>query len=716
MADAFEPRFADLVRIFTTTQGTDHFIVGAAVTGFRSFHSAIEIGDQFYYCAQHSDRPSEHEIGRGTLRADGKIARDPIGGVFTSFSPGAKTVALVAAAEWYETMKLSLDAAAAEAGAAATSASQAAASVADISAVLSFTAPSDDAVARPFGSKLGDVVSAKDFGCIGDGVANDMAALRMAFQYAAESGVPLHIPAGTDLVDRGVGSMTAIPSGRFVVHGDGAATVIKMRDGQIVSDFVKIFSFQPTSDVEFIEIGNLVLDMNARGSPPPAGDFDYQHCHAIAVEPQGTVKVGHCRFPGLIIKDPAADGINIAPAATATVDTVQINDILEIDRTRVRASIECSRLPNSLIVTGAKCHRIECETISPSATPKKILLANCDVEILDLLEDGAASPTLIEANLVNVTTTDTAQLSNLRVNASNCVLRQNGGVFYYLHKSHFRGCTFLHAYDGGTNAISSLNPFWRSANADVGIDFSDCDFLIDSDDAAIAPTGYLIRPSHVTDAADVRKSRLSFSNCRFDPRAQGSVFCHRNGSWRINGCTLAGKQAAIFYGTSALKAVDVAVNGGDFGSVGGAAVRGQWMSVDQNTTIAFLRMTGDWIGVATPAATDSGAIADAGNQMINDRRMAMPTLPASGVIGDVVKLQQPVEGSPDEYRCTVSSGTAATWRMTRQAGVKKGSSATRPALSARDAGTRYFDTTLAAAGKPITWTGTAWVDAAGTAA
>lgn len=45
--------------------------------------------------------------------------------------------------------------------------------------------------------------------------------------------------------------------------------------------------------------------------------------------------------------------------------------------------------------------------------------------------------------------------------------------------------------------------------------------------------------------------------------------------------------------------------------------------------------------------------------------------------------------------------------------VGKGTTAARPALTAADAGALYFDTTLAADGKPIWWTGTAWVDALG---
>jgi hypothetical protein len=54
--------------------------------------------------------------------------------------------------------------------------------------------------------------------------------------------------------------------------------------------------------------------------------------------------------------------------------------------------------------------------------------------------------------------------------------------------------------------------------------------------------------------------------------------------------------------------------------------------------------------------------------------------------------------------------------MTRQAGVKKDVTAARPALTANDAGLRYLDTSLASAGKPICWTGAAWVDSNGATA
>jgi hypothetical protein len=101
MADAFQPRFVDLVRNFTTTQGTGDFVLGPAVNGFASFTDALEPGDGFYYSAIGVDKPAEREVGRGVLSATGKISRSPIGGAATNFSSGTKSIALIAAAEWF---------------------------------------------------------------------------------------------------------------------------------------------------------------------------------------------------------------------------------------------------------------------------------------------------------------------------------------------------------------------------------------------------------------------------------------------------------------------------------------------------------------------------------------------------------------------------------------------------------------------------------------
>jgi hypothetical protein len=102
---SFTPKFVDLVRNTTTTTGTGNFLLGPAVNGFTGFSQALQTGDSFYYSCLGVDKPAEREVGRGTLLAGGAISREPISGTKTNFTSGTKTIALIAAAEWFAGMQ-----------------------------------------------------------------------------------------------------------------------------------------------------------------------------------------------------------------------------------------------------------------------------------------------------------------------------------------------------------------------------------------------------------------------------------------------------------------------------------------------------------------------------------------------------------------------------------------------------------------------------------
>lgn len=101
MPQTFTPKFVDLVRNVTTVQGSGPAALGAAMPGYTGLAEAVAPGEQFYYCIQGVDKPAEREVGRGTMQAGGTVLREPIGGAATSFTGGTKTIALVAAAEWF---------------------------------------------------------------------------------------------------------------------------------------------------------------------------------------------------------------------------------------------------------------------------------------------------------------------------------------------------------------------------------------------------------------------------------------------------------------------------------------------------------------------------------------------------------------------------------------------------------------------------------------
>jgi hypothetical protein len=88
--------------------------------------------------------------------------------------------------------------------------------------------------------------------------------------------------------------------------------------------------------------------------------------------------------------------------------------------------------------------------------------------------------------------------------------------------------------------------------------------------------------------------------------------------------------------------------------------------------------------------------------------------PATGtwVRGDVAINRDPRAASPVvAWRCTVA-GTPGTWVAVSWI-TSKNTTANRPTLTASDVGVPYLDATLAPDGKPISWNGSAWVDATG---
>ncbi len=79
--------------------------------------------------------------------------------------------------------------------------------------------------------------------------------------------------------------------------------------------------------------------------------------------------------------------------------------------------------------------------------------------------------------------------------------------------------------------------------------------------------------------------------------------------------------------------------------------------------------------------------------------------------GDIINVKNISIGGATQYRCT-ASGTPGTWRATQWM-PNRGATGSRPVLTANEPGVMYLDTTLAANGKPIWWTGTIWVDSLG---
>jgi hypothetical protein len=101
---------------------------------------------------------------------------------------------------------------------------------------ISYTLSASGAALQTVQTKLGQYVSAKDFGAVGDGVADDTVALNAAFDYAIPLAIPVELE-GTYLVTgsiqsyaggfRAAGSAHIICKGNVVINVSGGATAFR---------------------------------------------------------------------------------------------------------------------------------------------------------------------------------------------------------------------------------------------------------------------------------------------------------------------------------------------------------------------------------------------------------------------------------------------------------------------------------------------------------
>jgi hypothetical protein len=583
-------------------------------------------------------------------------------------------------------------------------------------------------------NKLSQVLSVKDFGAVGDGVTFDTVAIKNACDYAIANGKSVYFPAGTYLCTYNVLSFNFATSvtKTFTMFGDGAASILKMGDGLMTATFRRFLDFVPSVDMDTIEVRDLVLDNNARGSPAPPTPFAYEQSHTIRFASAAGTTVKLLRYHNVIVKDPVADGMN--NQGTGEVYDWVISNCSEIDRTRVRRSIQCSRLVNNLTITGFTVSSpnneqggIEQEPpVAAVATPRRIYIANCNVPILDCSGDyyASAQTTIF---IVNTLVKTWAALAAATYHISNCDIKiTDAGRFVTPNvNSRASDTIFRLPYNVTTGAVSSLlidSTYLSSATQDAGFSFSNCKFFIDYEGALPIPaTGPLINNPAAVTAATIARFVVTIENCYFDPRAQKSVYGYRNGTWVLTNntyacATLADTVGAITYAPSdgTVYGASVIINGGDFRPCVG---HGLALNNGATTSACPLIMSGVHLGAKACSITNfvtSGNIAN-NNQIYSARSVVVDSIPTSGISGDTVVL--PVNsralGTGVEYVATAISTTTPNYRLTRQKGVKRDTTANRPTATANDVGLMYLDTTLDADGKPIWYNGTAWVDATG---
>ena len=123
--------------------------------------------------------------------------------------------------------------------------------------------------ARSLANRFADVFNVKDFGAVGDGVADDRIAIQAAVDAAfAAGGGTVYLPAGTYLLASFSSSYyTVKPKSNVSVVGSGPATIVKMANGLVSATQGYTFLYDHTNFIENITISDFTMDWNGQNNP-----------------------------------------------------------------------------------------------------------------------------------------------------------------------------------------------------------------------------------------------------------------------------------------------------------------------------------------------------------------------------------------------------------------------------------------------------------------
>jgi parallel beta-helix repeat protein len=164
---------------------------------------------------------------------------------------------------------------------------------------ISYDPPFTGSVATAVCDKLAEIVSVKDFGAVGDGVADDTAAIQAALNYAGIDGGTITFPAGTYII-----SDALLMKSKVQLLGFNAAT-IKLKDNLAVIPGSLLYYEVVGQYGENISIDGLIFDANRQnnidnGVPNPSGNQPIAWLGSLVVSVSfvrvTNLKVLNCQF------------------------------------------------------------------------------------------------------------------------------------------------------------------------------------------------------------------------------------------------------------------------------------------------------------------------------------------------------------------------------------------------------------------------------------
>ncbi len=644
----FTPIFVDLVRNYTSTKGTGDFVLEGAVSGYQSFADAVKPGESFYYSASGIDKPAEFEVGRGTMRPDGTIGREPIGGTATDFTTGYKSVALIAAAEWY---------AAIQAGTAAAPASaqsrQALAQVtdkskpvllnearregtftfdgSDLSAQVTadpqqgvFVAPASDAsgASGAWVRKFDGDADPRWFGAVGDGSTSDHVPMNAAAKVAAMLSKSLCIPEGhTFIVESDANYATAdglfvpVPAdgGPLIIRGGGTIKRKAVSAGNMKNG-CRVVTLAARDGQDYL-IEDITIDGNEGNVPYDAGSpYQYEQGANIAwrgnASKLGKIVVRNVRTTGAV-----GDGLFLnLPCAQAFV-----SDYVGSGRNRRTRSCIQLGVTDLCTVRSIDVVNLESEPVSPNP-PNNLLVIDGAIVRGSLDLGGYSTDSRINIQARGIKCTQEQVNSDQRFNLAflngtfeDCEIR---GTDMTRGRSQIYACSAV--FKGGRLTIP-VNPVDPTMAIPVRIPvMAQTDFLKFVGTSFFAPAGITSTAGYAIPAAagggntqwtggyiapnymsTTGTERIEFHGCESDGNLPFFALGYRAGTLVLDGGRLRAKTAIVRYtsGGGYITNLDIANPQGWTASAlimfSGAAGAGR------------INISGTWDGELMPATLDS---------------------------------------------------------------------------------------------------------------
>jgi len=173
--------------------------------------------------------------------------------------------------------------------------------------LVGFRQASASSVGRTVLARMRDVVSVKDFGAVGDGLADDTAAIQAAVDSLAATGGTVHFPTGTYLIARTAGTNEnyglKVTASNIALVADGNAKLQRLDTITTNADAYPILFVGTPDSNAASATENCVIDglwfVGSDVRHTNSGDVPYDQRNAITVKNSVDCAIRNCRFTAI---------------------------------------------------------------------------------------------------------------------------------------------------------------------------------------------------------------------------------------------------------------------------------------------------------------------------------------------------------------------------------------------------------------------------------